>query len=388
LFIIWRRACDDESVSEQAPSPPPRRNWRRLIPAPLRHSLTIFIALLVVEYLIVPKFAIAEASLHRLRHLNFAWLVAAIVLEAAALFTYALLTRRLLPSGGPNIGVIFRIDLATTAVSHVIPGGTVGSAGLGYRLMTQRGVLGRDTAFAMATQGLGSAVVLNLMLWISLVISIPLAGAHAVYLAVALVGMLAMLAVGALVYSFTRGEESAARFVRWIGRRLPRVDAERLEVSVRHIGDRLRDLWRNSDALSEAIGWAAANWLLDAACLWCFIAALGRYMDPILLFAAYGIGNVVAVIPLMPGGLGLVEVTTIGLLSASGLPPSVATLGVLGWRLVNFWLPIPVGAGCYISLRGSRSAGIVGSGRTLRTMTREARSSSPEAPTAEGSLSE
>src|SRR6202034_2711400 len=102
---------------------------------------TIFIALLVVEYLVVPKFAIAEASLHRLRHLNFGWLAAAIILEGLALFTYALLTRRLLPSDGPSIGVLFRIDLATTAVSHVLPGGTVGSAGLGYRLMTQRGVL-------------------------------------------------------------------------------------------------------------------------------------------------------------------------------------------------------------------------------------------------------
>jgi hypothetical protein len=90
----------------------------------------------------------------------------------------------------------------------------------------------------------------------------------------------------------------------------------------------------------------------------------------------------------MPGGLGLVEVTTIGLLSASGLPPSVATLGVLGWRLVNFWLPIPVGAGCYISLRGSRSGGLVASGRTLRTMTSDARSSAPETPAAEGTLPE
>jgi hypothetical protein len=29
----------------------------------------------------------------------------------------------------------------------------------------------------------------------------------------------------------------------------------------------------------------------------------------------------------------------------------VATLGVLAWRLVNFWLPIPVGALSYISLK-------------------------------------
>lgn len=350
-----------------------------MLPAPLRHSVTIFVLLLVVEYLVIPKFAIASRNLHQLRHLNIIWLSAAIVLEALALFTYALLTRRLLPETAPPIGVLFRIDLATTAVSHVIPGGTAGSAGLGYRLLTERGVLGRDTAFAMATQGLGSAVVLNLLLWLSLVISIPLAGAHGVYLLVALIGMLAMLAISALVYGLTRGEESAAQFVRWIGRKLPRVNADQLEASVRHIGDRLRDLWRNGGVLREAIGWAAANWLLDAACLWCFLAALGQYVDPVLLFAAYGVANVVAVIPVTPGGLGVVETTAILLLGASGVPPSVATLGVIGWRLVNFWLPIPIGAACYISLRSSRGAGIVQRSLAVRNMTLEAREGAPDA---------
>jgi hypothetical protein len=35
----------------------------------------------------------------------------------------------------------------------------------------------------------------------------------------------------------------------------------------------------------------------------------------------------------------------------------VATLGVLGWRLVNFWLPIPAGAIAYVSLKLPRGAG-------------------------------
>jgi hypothetical protein len=351
-----------------------------MVPAPLRHSVTIFVALLVVEYLVIPKFAIADKNLHLLTHLNVVWLSFAIILEGLALFTYALLTRRLLPENAPGLGTLFRIDLATTAISHVIPGGTAGSAGLGYRLLTERGVQGRDTAFAMATQGLGSAVILNVLLWISLVISIPLAGAHAVYLVVALIGMLAMLAVGALVYGLTRGEESAARFVRWLGRRLPRVNAGRLEGSVRHMGDRLRELWQNGPVLREAIGWAAANWLLDAACLWCFLAALGRFVDPVLLFAAYGVANVVAVIPITPGGLGVVETTAILLLGASGVPPSIATLAVIGWRLVNFWLPIPIGAVCYVSLRATRGIGIVASGRTVRNMALEARESPPREP--------
>jgi hypothetical protein len=46
------------------------------------------------------------------------------------------------------------------------------------------------------------------------------------------------------------------------------------------------------------------------------------------------------------------------LLVSFGLTRSVATLGVLGWRLVNFWLPIPVGAIAYVSLKVPRGAGL------------------------------
>jgi len=73
--------------------------------------------------------------------------------------------------------------------AHVVPGGSAASATLGYRLFTKLGIDGRAAGFAMATQGLGSAVVLNVLLWVSLVVSIPFAGVHAIYATVAVVGM-------------------------------------------------------------------------------------------------------------------------------------------------------------------------------------------------------
>jgi hypothetical protein len=36
------------------------------------------------------------------------------------------------------------------------------------------------------------------------------------------------------------------------------------------------------------------------------------------------------------------------------VPKTVAILGVLSWRLVNFWLPIPAGGIAYLSLRFGR----------------------------------
>jgi uncharacterized protein (TIRG00374 family) len=350
------------------------------VPAPLRHSVVIFIVLLVLEYLVAPELIGASKHLYLLTNIRVGWVLAGVAFEAASLLSYALLSRSLLPNGGPGLSKVFRIDLAGLAVSHVLPGGSAGSAAIGYRLLTANGVGGTDAAFAMATQGMGSAVVLNVLLWFSLVISIPLAGFHPIYVVVALVGMLALLAVGALVFSLTHGEAGAIRFVRAVGRRIPRVGPDRLERLVRQLGSSVRALASNRDLLKRAVLWAALNWIFDAASLWSFVAAFHSYVDPIELFAAYGIANVLAVIPLTPGGLGVIDASAPALLVSFGMQRNPATLAVLAWRLINFWLPIPVGAAAYVSLRVPRGAGIDAHRRALRDMTTEATPAEPTAP--------
>ena len=79
--------------------------------------------------------------------------------------------------------------------------------GLGYRLFTSNGVSRPEGGFALATQGIGSAVVLNVLLWLALVISIPLAGFNPAYVTVALVSVLLLLALGTLVYLLTKGQD-------------------------------------------------------------------------------------------------------------------------------------------------------------------------------------
>lgn len=335
----------------------------------VRRGFLIIVILLLVEYFAIPALVGASKNLDVLRRINLAWLVAGTALQAASLLCYALLTRTLL--FGYRLGVfkLTRITLATTATSHLIPAGAVGSAGLGYQLLTANGVAGVDAGFALATGSIGSAVVLNAMLLPALVISIPLAGLHPIYVAIALVGLLALLGGYALLYLLTRGEEYAVRAVRAVGGRVPRVGADRVERIVRQLGDSLARLAADRAVLRRAVLWAALNWLLDAASLWSFIAALGHRVNPVELFAAYGIAYVLAVIPLTPAGLGVIEVTAATLLLSFGVPRTVATLGVLGWRLVNFWLPIPLGVAAYLSLELPRGTGKLARRHALSRMT-------------------
>jgi uncharacterized protein (TIRG00374 family) len=340
--------------------PAERSGWRgrlRTARRPLRRLAVLLILALIVEYLVIPELVGASKDLYLLGRLNAGWMVLGIVLEGLSLFCYALLNWVLLPPEYRfSMSRLFRIDLSAAAVAHVIPAGTVGSAGIGFQLFTAEGVPATDVGVMMATKGMASTVVLNVLLWVALVISIPLSGFRAVYATVAIVGAVILALVAALVLGVTRGEKRAAEILRAIGDRIPGVGGDRLEHIVRRAAASIRALGTNRSVLLQLVIWAALNWLLDAASLWCFIAAFGGFANPVGLFAAYGIANVLGAIPLTPGGLGIIDTVTPVLLISFGLTRSVATLGVLGWRLVNFWLPIPVGAASYVSLKVPRGA--------------------------------
>lgn len=373
-----RPTGSEGNAAAEPASPAPGRRRHRLSRL-LRNGITVFVLVLVLEYVVVPDLLGARKDLALLGRMNVAWLVGGAVLEAGALVAYAELTRAVLPPNGPSLSRVLRIDLSTLAVSHVLPMGTAFGTGLGYRLLTANGVDGADAGFAVATQGIGSAVVLNVLLWIALVVSIPVTGLGAGYLSVAVVGALLLLAFAALVLLFTKGDEHAERVLVAIARPLPFVSERAVTDLVARLGTRLRALGSDRRLLVRAVTWAAANWLLDAASLWAFVAAFGHLVSPVELFVAYGVANVLAAIPLTPGGLGVVETAATLQLVGFGVPKNIALLGVLGWRLVNFWLPIPVGAGAYLSLRVRRGAGLRERLEAVREMTAPAEPAPPPA---------
>ena len=350
-------------------------SWLPFLVRPLRRGVVIFVVLLVIEYLVVPELVGASRDLYLLGRVNAAWLIAGVLLEAASLFCYGLLTRALLPAEDrPGLSRLFRIDLAAAAVAHVIPAGTLGSAGIGYRLFTAEGISGTDAGVMMAAKGLGSTVVLNVLLWLALVISIPLAGFHPIYVTVAITGAVLLAAAAALVLGVTRGAGRAARLIRAVGDKIPGVGGDRLEQIVRDSAASLSALGRDRPVMVAALTWASLNWLLDAASLWCFVAAFGHLTDPVELFAAYGIANVAGALPVTPGGLGVIDSVAPLLLVSFGVTRSVATLGVLGWRLVNFWLPIPAGAAAYASLKVPPRSGLKAWRAAVSAMQTHARS--------------
>jgi uncharacterized membrane protein YbhN (UPF0104 family) len=250
-----------------------------------------------------------------------------LALEMLALYCYTLLTRAALGPAGLIVsrGRLFRIQMSTKALSSIVPGGSAAGNALGYRLLTLSGVPGPDAGFALATAGVVSAVTLNIIFWGSLIISIPIRGVNPGYALAAVVGVILMLLFAVLVFGLMEGATRAAA--------------------------RLNDLTSDRQLLFRVTTWAMLNWLLDAAALWVFIRAYGHSTDIDALLVAFGLVNVLAVVPITPGGLGIIDGGLPLALVGFGVPKATAALGVATYRLAQFFFPIVLGGIMYASLR-------------------------------------
>ena len=222
---------------------------------------------------------------------------------------------------------------------------------------------GADTGFALGTQGIGSAVVLNVLFWCSLVgfllthgFRVPGAHGHAsssasiLLLVAAVVGRGAPRRLRRALLPADPGPGTGQPHHPRVAAHIRFLDADRFTSLVERLAHRFGVLMEDRPLLGRAVGWAAANWLLDAASLWVFVAAFGHVISPVDLLTAYGLANILAAIPITPGGLGVVEFVLVSMLAGFGLTDGQALSAVLAYRAVNFWLPIPFGGLAYASL--------------------------------------
>ena len=96
--------------------------------------------------------------------------------------------------------------------------------------------------------------------------------------------------------------------------------------------------------------------MVQIVALWLCVHALGGNLPFVQIGAVYLGGHLVASAAPVPGGLGALEAALIAGLSALGMPVGAAASAVLIYRLLTYWLTIPVG---WLSLKIAEGRGYV-----------------------------
>jgi uncharacterized protein (TIRG00374 family) len=322
-----------------------RRRW-------VRRSLQLLVVAVIVWWLVVPQLAASRGSFHLLFDFDSPWLGLATLAELASLVVFALATRTLLARPTrPSTHRVLRIDLSTIALSHCLPGGGAAGTALGTQLLTRAGVPGADALFTKLAQGIGSAVVLQGLLVATL--TARLLQPHpsqweVVLVAVELGAFLILSACAALARVARRRRPTRVRPARVVGPRLTVLLA--WGRAAQQLAQQLSLLRADPRRVVVAVAWATANWLLDAAALWAALRVYGKPLPIDGVLIAFALANTVAWLPISPSGLGVADALLIPALIAFGAGHTDAVLGVITWRLLSFWLPIPLGLASYGSL--------------------------------------
>jgi glycosyltransferase 2 family protein len=330
-------------------------------------------------HLVLPQIPGLERSLRLIVGTSHLLVGAAFVAEVLSELCYAELLGRLVGtvSGlgfsshvrrhrGIERWFMLRLTVTGYGVSHVLLGGGAVATTLTYRVLRRRGFDPEKVGLALAAVSVLIYGALGVLLAGSLAYMLLMGDLGPVPTASSYLLLVLTLGGALFAYATYRGPTLAKSVVRCavrlIGRFLPgrwfrsvlKTTESRSAEFVSRLGEEFRAGRRHMTGRpKEALILSALGfgyWAFDALCLILMFEAMGVPASPLVLIMAYGVATAIATIPLTLGGIGVFETTMLATLVLLGVG-SEATIPILGYRLFNFWLPIPLAAIFYPTLR-------------------------------------
>jgi glycosyltransferase 2 family protein len=306
-----------------APEPGPEvEQLERIKP----RSVLTLVALVIASYVVIGQLG-REHFIPVLRQSDWRWVLAGLALSA---LTYAGASWSL--SGFVleklRFGRTVLAQLAGTFATLVAPA-AVGGVAINIRYLHKAKVASADAASSVAVSQVIAFAVHMLLLIIFIAIT---GGAHQAPFrppAWAYFALAAIVAVALGVLAVPAG------------RRLLR---SRVAPTLSQVVPRLLDIAQRPAKLAEGIGGALLVTFGYILCLQVSVLAVGGHAPFFAVAVVFLTGQAIGSVVPTPGGLGAIEIALSGALTAiAHVPVPFALSAVLLFRLLTFWLPIPVG---------------------------------------------
>ena len=322
-------------------------NWRTLA----KRAAAVSVAGVAI-YIVLPSVTRVLSSWPRLSRLNLVWFAVAMIAEAAHFVcTFAL--QRLALRSKSWFPVVTAV-LTGNAITNIMPGADAAGAIVQFRMLAAAGI-DVDTAVSglsafslIQIGGLLGAAIFTLP---AMVAGTPVGRG---LVNTALVGAAGFVLFAAFSLVVLRTDRPLA----WLGRIVQslwnRIRRHRLPLT--GLSERLL---RDRNAIRSALGaqWqkavllCAARLGTDFGCLLAVLWATGSHPRPSLVLLAYAVAGVVGLLPITPGGLGIVEASLSGMLVLAGIGAGDAFLATLAYRIASYWLPLLAGLPAYLLFR-------------------------------------
>ncbi len=325
---------------------------RRLV-----QTVLLILLLLVGIYFLFPKLVGLDEALGRLDEAEPLWIAIAIGFNVLAFATYIALFKAVVGGDALRLRWIetYEINMAGVAATLLFSAGGAGGVALTYWALRKAGMRRRDVARRMvAFISLHYAFYpIALIVFGVLLRTGVLDGKDSVELTIIPAGVAGLLIILGVLIALIPGD---------LERRLaPYAHGERAKSILKTvakvpatIGEGFRfalSLFAHPSRGGLAVLGAAGFWAASIGVLWASFQAFGVHVPIAVVVQGFFLGMVANLFPLAPAGVGAVDAGMIGAFVLFGIPEETVFPAVLVFRLVAFWLPIPVGIIAFFQLR-------------------------------------
>ena len=331
-------------IEQDAASPLP---WRSVV-----WKTVVVVVAGITLYLLFPSLAAVFDSFPKLTSLDPIWFIFALALQVAH-FTCTIALQRIALRTKAWFSVTTS-QLSGNAISLIVPGGAAFGAATQFRMLA---AAGNDPATAVAgltafsLLGIGGLLALPIFVLPAILAGTPIANGleHAALLGIAAFVLFA--AFGAVVLALDGPLRWAGRLVQAMHNRLLRKKAHMTGLPDRLVYERNRIRRVLGRRWKAALLLSSGRLAFDFGTLLACVRATGVRPNPSLILLAYAVAGLLALIPITPGGLGIVEAGLTALLILAGVPGVDAVVATLAYRIISYWLPIAVGPFAYFAFR-------------------------------------
>jgi uncharacterized protein (TIRG00374 family) len=307
----------------------------------------------ITLYGLAPSILAVFAEAPRLTEINPLWLIGVLAFETASFACVWWLTRIAVPS--VSWFVASTAQLVSNAVTRIVPGGAAVGTAVGWRMLSVSGVERAQAGAAIAATSFLSNGVLFAIPLVAVLGSIFGAPVPHNLALVAWGGAAVFLVLFGVAFVVVRFD----RPLRFTGRMYERVSRPIYRRLKRSRFPTAEGLVRQRNIIVSALGarWEQAlaatvgKWLFDYLALVAALYAVGAEPRLSLVLLAYGVGAVLGMIPITPGGLGFVEAGLTATLALAGIAGEQALLATLTYRIASYWAPLPAGLVAWIAFR-------------------------------------
>jgi uncharacterized protein (TIRG00374 family) len=326
------------AIGDATSSPPPavaplsRFTWKGTL---------ALLGAFVVLHLVLPQLTNAPEAIDALRHANWWWVLAALPAIFVAQAFSTLLQIGAIPAGLP-FWPTYIVQFGGSFLNKITPA-NVGGMALNFRYLQKTGVDAGAATGSVGLQSLAGYLASFVLLGVFLAATGRSTSVHfGLHSHQIVLLLITVLLVACALFGFTS----------W-GRKYFR---EKVWGFLKSAGATIVEVAKSPTHVLEGVVGAFGGPLVQVTALAMCVHAVGGHLPFVQIGAVYMGAKLLSGAAPVPGGLGALEAALIAGLSGLGMPVGPAASAVLIYRLLTYWLGLPIG---WVGLKMAQSRGYV-----------------------------